>query len=216
MTNQIYSEDAERRFYRAAPEDRKALPYGHLDVYISGTAGLDFFRGKKVLDIGAGEGVYSAWLADEAHGGAKEVVGIELTEHRIRREYEQLLPNLCFVAGNIFDMEAEKGEFDVVFMNLVLHHLRFRLDDTLAFVLHSLKPGGQFFAIEPNVYSPAAMIAHMLHNGSTNEGFLPPSRIRQRMESQGFRDVRVGYFWRDRKWARNPLLASSFWIAGTR
>lgn len=85
-----------------------------------------------------------------------------------------------------------------------------------AFVSRSLKPGGQFLAIEPNVYSPAAVVAHMVHNRATNEGFLSPRRICQSMEGQGFRDVRVGYFWRNRRWARNPLLASSFFIMGTK
>jgi SAM-dependent methyltransferase len=216
MRHNSYSEEAERRYYEDSVEDRKAVPYRHLDSYISGSVGLEFFRGKKVMDIGAGEGVYSAWIADHAHGGASSVVGIELTEHRIRREYEQLLPNLSLVAGNIFHLEPVKDGSDVVFMNLVLHHLRFRLDDTLAFVFGSLKSGGKFFAIEPNVYSPAALIAHMIHNRSANEGFLSPRRIRRSMERQGFRDVRIGYFWRNRWWAKNPLLASCFWIVGTR
>lgn len=216
MKGQMYSVDAERRYYETSPQDRRAVPYAHLDKYVAGSVGLGFFRGRRVLDVGAGEGTYSAWIADPQHGKATEVVGVELTEHRIRREYEKWLPNLRFVAGNIFEMEPDQKGFDAVFMNLVLHHLRFRLDDALQFMYLSLRPGGQFLAYEPNVYSPLAAIAHVLHGGSANEGFLTPRRIRRAMEQQGFRGVRVGYFWRSRWWAKNPLLASCFWITGTK
>jgi 2-polyprenyl-3-methyl-5-hydroxy-6-metoxy-1,4-benzoquinol methylase len=68
VNRNCYSEEAERQYYESSPEDRTALPYGHLDAYIIGSVGLEFFRGKKVMDIGAGEGIYSAWIADQAHG----------------------------------------------------------------------------------------------------------------------------------------------------
>lgn len=214
MKRQTYSVDAERRYYQQSQEDRTALPYEHLDAHMIGSVGIDFFRRKRVLDIGAGEGVYSAWIADR--GRASKVIGIELTEHRIRWDYEKLLPNCRFLGGDIFDIEPRTEEFDVVFMNLVLHHLRFRLDETLRFVFRSLKPTGQFLAFEPNIYSPAVAIAHLIHDRSANEGFLSPRRIRVAMGKQGFQGVRIGYFWRDRWWAKNPFLASSFWIIGTK
>jgi 2-polyprenyl-3-methyl-5-hydroxy-6-metoxy-1,4-benzoquinol methylase len=211
---QTYSVDAERLYYQKSREDKTALSYEHLDAYVTGSVGLDFFHHKRVLDIGAGEGIYSAWIADR--GRASEVIGIELTQHRIRWDYETLLPNCRFLVGNIFELEPPNEQFEVVFMNLVLHHLRFRLDDALRFVFRSLKPAGQFLAFEPNIYSPASAIAHLIHDRSANEGFLSPRRIRAAMERQGFHDVRVGYFWRNRWWAKNPLLASSFWIIGTK
>src|SRR5688572_20172905 len=95
-----YSEAREREYYAGAREDRSVRPYDHLDRYLDGSVGLDFFANKTVLDIGCGEGQWSAWIADR--GRAKRVLGIELTEHRIRRDYEVSLTNLEFRAGNIF------------------------------------------------------------------------------------------------------------------
>ncbi len=165
-----YSIEKENEYYQKSKVDTSAVDYRHLDMYIDGSLGLDFFCAKSVLDVGAGEGVYSAWIADR--GGAKRVVGLELIEHRIRREYEQKLQNLKFVCGDIFNSDFGKGDeqFDVVFMNLVLHHLRFDLDRAIQILAKYLRPGGVFAALEPNCYSPVAVIAHILHARSANEG----------------------------------------------
>lgn len=206
-----YSPESEHAYYSTSVEDRKAVPYTNLDQYLRGSVGLDFFRGKTVLDVGSGEGIYAAWIADR--GRAKKVVGIELTEHRIRREYEQNLPNLDLRVGNIF--ETPIGEtFDIVFFNLVLHHLRFDMQKALAITRRALKPGGQVLAFEPNPYSPIGLLGFALHAGSlsANEGFLTSGRVRRELAEAGFSDIRLGYFWRDRRWAAHPFISSSFWI----
>jgi SAM-dependent methyltransferase len=208
----MYSAEAERRYYEQAKEDRRAVPFDHLGDYVAGAVGLDVFRGKDVLDLGAGEGTYSAWIA--TLGGAKSVVGLELTEHRLRRAFENEITNLRLESGDFLSMQPRVNQFDVVFMNLVLHHVRFRLGDALLYIFNTLRPGGRFLAFEPNVYSPAAVIAHLIHDRSANEGFLSPRTIRAAMMRTGFRDVRFGFFWRHRRWAKNALLGSSFWITG--
>lgn len=208
-----YSAQQERFYYQTKPEDRRAIPYQHLGAYIRGSFGLDFFRGRTVLDLGCGEGVYSAWIADE--GRAERVLGVDLTEHRLRREYEARLPNLQLLASDLFAFEPPEA-FDVVFMNLVLHHLRFRLDDAIALVFRCLKPGGRFAAIEPNFYSPAALLLHKLHDTSSNEGFISQRRIRRALVGRGFAPVQSGFFWRDHPWARNPILASCIWVTATK
>src|SRR5579859_432361 len=93
-----YSTEDEFEYYNKSLEDRRVVSYDHLDQYVMGSFGIGAFKGKRVLDVGCGEGVYSAWIADK--GGARKVVGVELTEHRIRRDYEKLLPNLRFISAN--------------------------------------------------------------------------------------------------------------------
>ena len=210
-TKGAYSIEAERAYYAASSKDRRAVPYAHLDPYIRGSVGLEYFRGKSVLDLGCGEGVYSAWIADR--GGASRVHGVELTGHRIRWDYQDCLPNLRFEVGNLLEREPAGEKFDIVFFNLVLHHVRFALPRVAEIAGNALKPGGAFLAFEPNVYSPVAVLLHLVHSRSANEGFLSPRSIGRALEASGLGDVSVGYFWRDRAWARNPLLASSFWIS---
>lgn len=212
MSSKKYSEQAERDYYSTSKADRRAIPYDFLSAYVASSLGSNFFRGKRVLDVGSGEGVYSAWIADGVCGGAKSVVGLELIEHRIRREYQLKLPNLTFINGNVLDIEPKPEDYDIVFMNLVLHHMRLCLEDVVDYIYRSLPSGGKFAAIEPNAYSPIAMLAHLINSKSRNEGFLTPHRIKSLLMSRGFSGVNVGYFWRDMRWARNPLLASSFYV----
>lgn len=209
-----YSVEAERAYYARAKVDRAAVPYAHLDAYMRGSVGENFFRGKSVLDVGCGEGVYSAWIADR--GGAKDVLGIELTEHRIRWDYQDAIKNLRFDVGNFLEHDFGGRQFDVVFFNLVLHHLRFEISRVGMSLGKLVAPGGRVLAFEPNVYSPMAVIAHMLHSRSANEGFLSPRAVAKAFGVGGLEHVSIGYFWRDRSWARNRLLASSFWVTAER
>ncbi len=211
--SKTYSVERERFYYRNSATDRRAIPYDNLTRYVRGSFGLDFVRGKSVLDLGSGEGTYAAWMADI--GGATDVLGVELTENRIRTEYQTKLPNLRLIAGDVFEFSPPK-QFDVVFMNLVLHHLRFRLEDTVDIIHRSLKPGGEFAAIEPNFCSPVALLLHMRAAHSENEGFISPWRIARTFRQRGFDSTRFGFFWRDRAWAKNPFLASCIWFRATK
>jgi hypothetical protein len=37
-------------------------------------------------------------------------------------------------------------------------------------------------------------------------------KIRRAFQEADFKRVEFGFFWRNFRWAKNPLLASSFWI----
>ena len=71
-------------------------------------------------------------------------------------------------------------------------------------------------AIEPNFCSPAALLLHMKAAHSDNEGFISPWRIRRAFKARGFDRTDYGFFWRDRSWARNPVLASCIWFRATK
>lgn len=206
-----YSIAKELEYYAGSVCDRTALPYDHLTPYFKGAGGTNFFVGKKVLDLGCGEGIYSAWIADV--GKAQSVVGVELTNHRIRTGYALQTRNLQFLCGDLFKVPVQHYSFDVVFMNLVLHHVRFGLSEVINSIRSCLRPGGSFLAFEPNVYSPLAVAAHIYHDRSANEGFLSPRTIRTELLKAGFTKVDHGFFWRNRRWAKNPFLGSSFWIS---
>ncbi|MBW0017764.1 MAG: class I SAM-dependent methyltransferase [Mycobacterium sp.] len=106
---------------------------------------------RRVLELGCGEGVFSAQLK---RGRGAEVWGIEYNEQAARRAGEHLDQVL---AGDANDRIAELPDkyFDAVICNDVLEHL---IDprDTLTRLRGKLKPDGVVVASIPNIrYLPA-------------------------------------------------------------
>jgi SAM-dependent methyltransferase len=110
-------------------------------------------KGKRVLEIGCGEGVASTQLA---YCGA-EVVAFDISPVSIEvaRERAQLNgQDVQFIVGDFttYDMN-ETDHYDVVWCDLILHHLVDSLDSVLDKVHRCLKPGGLFVAREPLAYA---------------------------------------------------------------
>jgi len=76
---------------------------------------LDIGRDASVLDVGAGNGMFTWWWRDR---GAR-VRGVELSQKMIERSpCRQLL-----VRGSAYELPFDDGSFDVVFEANLLHHL---------------------------------------------------------------------------------------------
>lgn len=96
--------------------------------------------GRRVLDVGSGEGYGSAYLAE----AAKEVVGLDYSARANREAGERYpLPNLHFVTADIFDLPASLKEqrFDLVCSFQVIEHMRDQ-DRFLEVLGGLLSPGG--------------------------------------------------------------------------
>jgi SAM-dependent methyltransferase len=83
------------------------------------------FKGKKVLDIGCRDGIYS-FEAEKL--GAKEVIGIDNDLSKAATEF--LIPffdsKIKMFQKNIFDLtEGDFGKFDIIIFPGVLYHLRY-------------------------------------------------------------------------------------------
>ncbi len=98
-------------------------------------------RGKKVLEIGLGNGVDGTmWAKSGAH-----YTGVDLTPAAVeatRRHFEVLgLPGE-FKEGNAQSLQFEDGTFDIVYSHGVLHHTP-EPEKAFAEVARVLKPGGR-------------------------------------------------------------------------
>jgi ubiquinone/menaquinone biosynthesis C-methylase UbiE len=113
------------------------------------------FAGQHVLDFGCGHGALSL---DVARAGAASVLGIDLSEQRIRYAIDKvapLAPNGTLSFGCI-DITTMKGEarFDRIVSKDTLEHVA-PLDAVLASMIRLLKPGGELiFGFSPLYYSP--------------------------------------------------------------
>src|SRR5262245_25806255 len=109
-------------------------------------------RGRRVLEIGCGEGVAACQLA---YCGAR-VTGIDLSPASIEVARRRLALHgfeADFRVADIATDDLGEGCFDVVWCDLILHHLVAELDGVMRRLARALRPGGLFVAREPLAYA---------------------------------------------------------------
>jgi SAM-dependent methyltransferase len=99
--------------------------------------------GKRVLDIGCGQGVFLELMRQRGF----ETVGVELGEKRSRVARE--VRGLNVVTGDLFSLQAENGSFDAVVMSHLIEHVDHPIA-VLERVRDLLRPGGLVLASLPN------------------------------------------------------------------
>lgn len=109
--------------------------------------------GQRVLEVGCGEGVASVQLAYcGATVDAVDISPVSIDVARRRAAANDLCVNFR-VADVTRDEVAEPGTYDVVWCDLILHHLTDSLAAVMDGVRRWLKPGGVFIAREPVAYA---------------------------------------------------------------
>lgn len=103
------------------------------------TAGLEL-KGKRVLDIGAGQGYDSFRL----HLLGADVTAIEFSPILLAAASESF-PEIKWAGGFSHALPFKTGTFDAVFCNAALHHMR-DIPTSIAEALRVLKPGGVFIS----------------------------------------------------------------------
>jgi SAM-dependent methyltransferase len=116
---------------------------------------LGDLHGRRVLDVGCGEGPNSALLALL---GAK-VTGIDLSAGaldvaRARASLEGVAKQCTFVCSPMETAPIADGTCDVVYCDAILHHLLGDLDGAMRRLVRFLRPGGVFLCVEPVSLSP--------------------------------------------------------------
>ncbi len=151
----------------------------------------------RVLEVGAGRGAFTRWLAARA----THVTAVE-PEPALRRHIDGLhLANVSTVAGSVESIDRTWPVFDAAVLVNVLEHLD---DDVAALraVSRVLVPGGAVCILVP---------AHMLLFGTLDRRHGHRRRytargLRRLLGASGFRPERVRYF--------NPVGAAGWFVAG--
>lgn len=121
--------------------------------------------GKKVLEVGCGDGYGAAYLA----GSASEVVGIDYALSVIARAQEKYaLPNLKFLAMEATSLSFDAASFDLACSFQVIEHIPAdKLPLYLSQIRRILKIGGQFWLstlnLDHNLKSARTYEKHLAH-----------------------------------------------------
>lgn len=112
--------------------------------------------GKKILDLGCGNGRYSIIFAKM---GAK-VIGIDISPHQLEiAKRVNSHPNINYVQGDVSDLsDIKSGTIDLVFMNLVIPDINqvSKIDKLFSEVVRVIKRNGIFIfsILHPLYLSP--------------------------------------------------------------
>ncbi|MBF0624683.1 MAG: class I SAM-dependent methyltransferase [Magnetococcales bacterium] len=159
--------------------------------YTAMILGAAEFRDKRVLDMGSGDGTYTAELARQS--GARAVLGVEPSVNgvtRARQAYQ--LPNLAFQAGFAGDLLAAGERFDLVVLRGVIHHMT----DPAAELAIGLQLAPTLVLLEPNGWNPLMKLVEKLspYHREHEERSFRPGQVRGWLQRAGGRVVRIEYF----------------------
>lgn len=108
-------------------------------------------RGKKVIDIGCGDGTYTYELY--RWGKPKIMVGIDISREAInlaRKKFGRRKNGLVFKHCSCYEIPYAKGEFDIAIVRGLLHHL----DNPAGGLSKIVEITERVLVIEPNGYNP--------------------------------------------------------------
>lgn len=161
-------------------------------VYEDLFAGLFPTKVGTILDVGCGTGLYWPVLAqygDEISGIDSSVA---MAREAKRLVQEKKLCNIKSYAQNSGQIGFADRQFDVVLCVDSLHHIP-DLRAAIREFHRVLKPGGRFLAIEPNMFNPLMLLAHVIPAEERYGAVRSYAPLLKKLFGPYFRDIRVQY-----------------------
>ena len=118
---------------------------------------MDPGKMRNILEIGCGTGELAYLIAKKT---GKNVCGIDICKKFVdaaKKKY--ILNNLKFKTADFNNFKLfKKQKFDYIVGNGILHHLYYKIDDTLKAMQKMLQKNGKIIFLEPNIYNPYCML----------------------------------------------------------
>lgn len=130
------------------------------------------WRGKRVIDIGCGDGTYTAELLRAA--GPRTIHGVDPARAAIGVARERTSdPRVSFAVGSAHELPHSEGEYDLAYLRGVLHHV----DRPAAALAEALRVASLLVIVEPNGYNPGLKLLERVsryHREHAERSFHPP------------------------------------------
>lgn len=153
MSQNIYDDDGFFAGYSSLPRSEFGLDGAPEWPVIQEL--LPSMDGADVVDLGCGFGWFSRWARDHR---AASALAIDLSEKMLARAHADTDDAaITYQRQDLEQLELPAASFDLAYSSLTLHYI-VQLDDLLATVRRSLRPGGVFVATveHPVMLSPSS------------------------------------------------------------
>lgn len=209
MTEKSFDYAGEKTFFSDRIEE--PAPYewlaGDLPLWVEGFP--EVFEGRRILEIGASEGLIAALVAERY--GPEIFVASDVVPWRmigVARMEASVEGRLGVIAANALALPHPSASFDIVLCNGALCHMP-GLDQVVSEIARVLRPGGSYLGREPNFHNPL-VARKTLYGPWASPNMVPvyPRQLRETFEAHGF-DVRVSLFWRRFPWVKGKYFAVS-------
>ncbi len=109
--------------------------------------------GRRVLDVGCGDGTYTLELA---RAGARSVVGFDAAEAAVEaaRERAREMENVRFEVRDVYSLKPPECRYDVAVVRGLLHHL----DHVREAIAGISRMARSVVVVEPNGYNPVLKV----------------------------------------------------------
>ncbi|MCI0398368.1 MAG: methyltransferase domain-containing protein [Chloroflexi bacterium] len=129
--------------------------------------------GKTILEIGAGTGLNTGWLA----AAASTLVALDLSAGMLRQAQARTqAANVAFVQADVTRPWPLSGPFDLVVANLVLEHVP-DLRPVFVEARHVLRPGGLFYSCELHPYRQLQGMQARYYDATAGREVLVPAFV---------------------------------------
>lgn len=139
LSSRIPYPPGSEEFFRTFDDERERIepPFIQRQVYDFQKA-----RGKKVLDVGCGNG----WVLSKFFGEGAKCFGCDLTQRAIEissRRFNLLKGEAIFIVANAEELPFKDSSFDIITAMGVLHHTP-KTTEAIQEIYRVLKTGGKF------------------------------------------------------------------------
>jgi len=152
-------------------------------------------EGQRCVDLGCGTGAFTRRLS--VFG--LDLMGIDISPRSIERARASG-DGIRYEVGDITATGLAESSFDIAALSGVLHHITQSADRIRAMreAWRILRPGGRFFAFDPNAHSPSMFLyrdprspLYSSEGKTENEVLLADSQLTRELTASGFVGVRV-------------------------